>query len=161
MTKKLLICLVVFGVLAVPAFAQKAEVFGGYQYTRLDGGWNGNGWNAAVTGNLNHWFGVTGDFSGAYKSGLSLTTYTFGPVISHKEGPINPFAHVLLGGGRASAAGVSSNGFNMMAGGGLDWGTSSHGLAVRLFQLDWMMTRFSGVTDKNNMRLSTGVVVRF
>ena len=63
MTKKLMICLVVFGVLAVPAFAQKAEVFGGYQYTRLDGGWNGNGWNAAATMNLNHWFGLTGDFT--------------------------------------------------------------------------------------------------
>ena len=161
MTKKLLICLVVFGVLAIPAFAQKAEVFGGYQYTRLDGGWNGNGWNGAATLNLNHWFGVTGDFSGAYKSGLHLHTYTFGPTISHKEGPISPFAHLLIGGGRASAAGTSTSGFNMMAGGGLDLGSASHGLAFRMAQFDWMMTRFSGITDKNNMRLSTGLVVRF
>ncbi len=161
MNKKLLVCLVLFGVLAVPAFAQKAEVFGGYQYTRLDGGWNGNGWNGAVTMNLNNWFGVTGDFSGAYDSGLHLHTYTFGPTISHKEGAIAPFAHVLLGGGRASAAGVSANGFNMMAGGGLDLGSNPHGLAFRMVQFDWMMTRFSGFTDKNNMRVSTGLVFRF
>ena len=36
----------------------KAEIFGGYQLTRLDGT-TLNGWNAALTGNLNHWFGVT------------------------------------------------------------------------------------------------------
>jgi hypothetical protein len=48
----------------------KGELFGGYQYTRIggSGGTNANGWNAALTGNVNRWFGVTGDFSGAYKS---------------------------------------------------------------------------------------------
>ena len=63
----------------------KAEIFGGYQLTRLDGT-TLNGWNAALTGNLNHWFGVTGDFSGAYKSqgGVDFRnyTYTFGPTIA-------------------------------------------------------------------------------
>ncbi|HEX4541976.1 MAG TPA: hypothetical protein VH114_02320, partial [Candidatus Acidoferrum sp.] len=51
------------GMFSVAAFAQetgaapKAEIFGGYQYTRFDGGVNANGWNTSVAGNLNNWFG--------------------------------------------------------------------------------------------------------
>src|SRR5437879_13410511 len=73
------------GMFAVSAFAQematapKAEIFGGYQYTRFDGGTNANGWNGAVTGNLNNWFGIAGDFSVAYTSlyGVSFNNYTY------------------------------------------------------------------------------------
>src|SRR5207249_1502875 len=78
--------------LSLQAFAQemgtapKAEIFGGYQYTRFDGGVNANGWNTALAGNLNNWFGIAADFGGAYKSlnGASFNTYTytFGPVVS-------------------------------------------------------------------------------
>jgi hypothetical protein len=46
----------------------------------------------------------------------------------------------------------------MMFGGGVDIG---HGLvAWRLAQADWLITRFSGFTNKNNVRVSTGLVVR-
>jgi hypothetical protein len=62
----------------------KAELFGGYQYTHLEGGNDANGWNLAVTGNVSNWFGVAFDLSDASESrlGLSLTnyTYTVGPV---------------------------------------------------------------------------------
>src|SRR5580765_9103010 len=105
----------------------KAEIFGGYQYTRFDGGLNANGWNTSLTGNLNNWFGIAADFSGAYKSqnGVSFNnyTYTFGPVVSwrHNEA-FTPFAHFLAGGSRASASfggqSGSSSGFAMMFGGG-------------------------------------------
>src|SRR5713101_4617776 len=70
------------GVLLFAAVAQaqsKAELFGGYQYTRPDGGPNLNGWNGALTGNFNQTFGITADFSGSYGSGLNFYTYTFGP----------------------------------------------------------------------------------
>src|SRR6266704_6851125 len=117
------------------AFAQetgstpKAEIFGGYQYTRFDGGVNANGWNTSLTGNLNHWFGIASDFSGAYKSqnGVSFNnyTYTFGPQVSLRRNPaFTPFAHFLAGGFRGSAsvgsASASDNGFAMMFGGGVD-----------------------------------------
>lgn len=59
------------------AQVQKAEIFGGYQFTRLHGGPNLNGWNAALTGNFKS-FGITADFSGTYGAGLSFYTYTFG-----------------------------------------------------------------------------------
>ena len=45
---------ILIGLFSVVAFAQenapKAEIFGGYQYTRFDGGVNANGWNTSVTG---------------------------------------------------------------------------------------------------------------
>jgi hypothetical protein len=65
----------------------KAEIFGGYQLT-LDST-TLNGWNGTLTGNFNHWFGVTGDFSGAYKSeggeDFRNDTYTFGPTIAARN----------------------------------------------------------------------------
>lgn len=137
----------------------RAEVFGGYQYTHLDPSVNDNGWNAALTGNFNQWLGVTADFSGAYESGFKFHTYTFGPVVSAHLPIAKPFVHALFGGATASGGGTSFTGFDMMLGGGLDVG---HGpLAWRLVQADWMITRFSGFTDKKNTRVSTGIVLRF
>jgi hypothetical protein len=173
---KFFLAVVVLGLLLMPLAAQdypKGEVFGGYQYTRLNiegVGLNMNGWNASVTGNLNKWFGVTGDFSGAYKSvsgaSLHIYSYTFGPTISAKhDGPVNPFVHFLFGGASAtgSAVGLGSasvNGFTMMAGGGVDAKLAPR-FAVRLFQGDWIYYRFQGVSESKNVRISTGIVLRF
>ena len=44
-------------------------------------------------------------------------------------------------------------------GGGLDFG--KHKLVFRAVQLDWMMLRFNGITDKNNVRVNTGLLYRF
>src|SRR5690348_10125983 len=78
--------------------APKAEFFGGYQYTRFDGGLNTNGWNAGAAANFNKWFGIASDFSGAYKSqnggSFNNYTYTFGPQVSLRRNPaFTPFAH--------------------------------------------------------------------
>jgi hypothetical protein len=163
------------GIFSLAAFAQesgsapKAEIFGGYQYTRFDGGVNANGWDTALTGNLNRWFGVAADFSGAYKSqnGASFNnyTYTFGPVISYRHyQAFTPFAHFLAGGVRSSASfsglSTSDNGFAMMFGGGADVNVSRR-LAVRAIQFDWLSLHSNGVTDNNNMRISTGLLLRY
>jgi Outer membrane protein beta-barrel domain len=160
---------------SLAAFAQesgsapKAEIFGGYQYTRFDGGVNANGWDTALTGNLNRWFGVAADFSGAYKSqnGVSFNnyTYTFGPVISWRHNQaFTPFAHFLAGGVRSSASfsglSTSDNGFAMMFGGGADVNVSRR-IAVRAVQFDWLSLHSNGVTDNNNMRISTGLLLRY
>jgi hypothetical protein len=143
------------GVLLFAAVAQaqsKAELFGGYQYTRPDGGPNLNGWNGALTGNFNQTFGITADFSGSYGSGLNFYTYTFGPKLGADLPVVKPFVHALFGGARVSGGGGDANGFDMMLGRGLDAG---HGhLAWRVVQADWMLVRFSGVTDKKNVRVS-------
>jgi len=160
---------------SLAAFAQemgtapKAEIFGGYQYTRFDGGVNANGWDTSLTGNLNNWFGIAADFSGAYKSqnGASFNnyTYTFGPVVSwrHNEA-FTPFAHFLAGGFRASAAfgglSGSDSGFAMMFGGGVDV-KATRRVAVRAIQFDWLSLHSNGSSDNNNMRISTGLLFRY
>ena len=157
--RKFLVCALVVFSTAGAYGAPKAEVFGGYQSTHFDGGPNANGWNAAITGNLNSWLGVTADVSGVYPTGFDFTTYTFGPQISAPLPVIKPFAHLLLGGARLSAGGNSINGFDLMIGGGFDAG---HGpFAWRIVQFDWMSTRFHGFTDNKNVRVSTGIVLRF
>lgn len=55
---------------------------GGYQFTQLNGGPNLNGWNAALTGYVNSFFGITADLTEVYGSGLRFHTYTFGPEIA-------------------------------------------------------------------------------
>jgi hypothetical protein len=138
--------------------APKAEIFGGYQYTHFDGGTNLNGWNAALTAYLNSFLGITADFSGVYGSGLHFHTYSFGPEIAVPLPLVKPFAHVLVGEARASGGGSSTNGLDVYFGGGADLG---HGLlAWRVAQFDWMVTRFSGSTDRKNVRVSTGLVLR-
>ena len=162
-----------FGMFSLAAFAQenaqRAEFFGGYQYTRFDGGLNANGWDMALTGNVNRWLGVAGDFSGAYKSqnGASFNnyTYTFGPVVSIRQNEtFTPFVHFLAGGFRASAAfggfSGSSSGFAMMFGGGVDVKATRH-VAVRAVQFDWLSLRANGTSDNNNMRVSTGLLFRY
>ncbi len=149
--------------------APKAEIFGGYQYTRFDGGLNVNGWNTGAAANFNNWFGIASDFSGAYKSqsGASFNnyTYTFGPQVSLRRNPaITPFAHLLAGGFRSSVSGggisASASGFAMMAGGGVDV-KATRRIAVRAIQFDWLSLRSNGSTDNNNMRISTGVLFRY
>lgn len=158
--RKFCFCFAILIMSAVAAnAAPKAEVFGGYQFTRLDGGPNLNGWNGALTGNLNRWLGITADLSGVYGSGLHFHTYTFGPEVHAHLPLVKPFAHALFGGATASGGGASTTGFDMMFGGGIDAG---HGpLAFRVAQFDWMTTRFNGFTDHKNVRVSSGIVIRF
>ena len=170
--KKLLGIVIVLVVVSVPVFCQdypKAEVFGGYQYTRINpgngvSGENFNGWNAAVTGNFSHWLGLTGDVSGAYKSiaGVSVKdhTFLFGPTIaSRSSDKFTPFAHALFGVTHESATGFASdNAFAMALGGGVDLGVRN--FAIRIGQFDYLMTRFGGMSQ-NNFRYSAGIVFRF
>lgn len=162
-----------FGMFSLAAAAQesapKGEFFGGYQYTKFDGGMNANGWDTAVTGNVNRWLGVTADFGGAYKSqsGVSFHDYlyTFGPVVSLRTNKaFTPYAHFLAGGSHAAFSGLgvsgSDSGFAMMFGGGVDIAATRH-VAIRALQLDWLSLRSNGVSDNNNMRLTTGLVFRY
>jgi hypothetical protein len=174
--RKVVFLTVLLGLFPLLVMAQdtpKAEVFGGYQFTRFNAGGTGanfNGWNASVTGNVNKSFGVVADFSGAYKSesgaSVKIYSYTFGPVLSlDHEGTLNPFVHALFGGARATASltglgSAGTNGFTMMMGGGADAKIGPR-FAVRLFQADWVYYRFQGVSESKNVRFSSGLVFRF
>ena len=152
-----LVCLA--SMFAVAGEKPLPEVFGGYQFTSTDGGWHASGWNTAANMYIWKTVGVTGDFSGVYKSGTNLYTYTFGPMVSAPKGNFSPYVHALFGGAHAGAAGIGNGGAAMLFGGGLDFGKKR--LAFRAVQFDWMVTRFNGFTDKNNMRVNTGLLYRF
>jgi len=151
-----LVCMA--SMLAMAGEAAMPEVYGGYQFTSTDGGWHASGWNTAA--NMYIWknVGVTGDFSGVYHSGSNLYTYTFGPVVSKPKGSFSPYAHALFGGAHAATAGIGDSGMAMLFGGGLDFGKRK--LVFRAVQLDWMVLRFNGFTDKNNVRVNTGFLYR-
>jgi opacity protein-like surface antigen len=93
------------------------------------------------------------------------TTFTehnflFGPRVSMSVGKFRPFAEALFGGAHVSANnGVSSDtSFATALGGGLDY-KIIRPLAWR-FQGDYVQTRFFSTTQ-NNVRISTGIVLRF
>jgi hypothetical protein len=152
-----LICLI--SMLGIAQETPKPEIFAGYQFTSTDGGWHGNGWNTAASFYFTNWLGATGDFSGVYGSSQSLYTYTFGPVVSTHKNNFSPFAHALFGGAHAGYGGLGDSGMTMLFGGGMDFGKGK--FAFRAVQVDWMILRFEGVTDKNNVRVNTGLTYRF
>ena len=146
----------------------KAEFYGGYQYSHLEGGVNANGFNFGATGNFNSFCGITADFGSSFstQSGVSVHnyTYTFGPQLALRvHRGYTPFVHVLFGGDHASAsfAGATGagNGMALLAGGGVDLNFSPR-LAFR-GAADWMLFHSNGGTSSKNFRLPIGVVFRF
>ena len=136
-----------------------------------------NGGSASFAYNFNRRWGLVGDFGGYHAgdySGQSIDANTesflFGPRLSYRnDSRWTPFAQILLGGahGHASASSVSgsSNTFAMTAGGGLDLGLNRR-FAIRLFQLEYFMTRFNPnfiaiAPTQNNLRASAGLVIRW
>src|ERR1700691_1615324 len=148
----------------------RAEVFGGYSFvhaTNDAGSANFNGGTGSLAYNLAPWLGAVGDVGGSRWSqdgaDATLVTYLFGPKVSMRRGPVTPFAQALFGGAHLSGGGISSNGFAMTLGGGVDWDATPH-IAIRLVQAEYLMTRFSeidGNNQQNNARISTGVVFRW
>lgn len=177
--RSLLMAGVLFFAVAGSAVAQdypKGEVAGNYTYVRMNPGGGAPGFNCqggggSVAANLNHYFGVVGEFSGCkwtgLPSGLSAhtLTYLFGPRVTYRGyGRLEPFGEALFGGahigGSASGFGSGSdNAFGMALGGGADYKWKPN-VAIRIIQADYLYTKFGG-THQNNFRLQAGVVLRF
>ena len=157
-------------------FAQKSsdkmDVFGGYSYVRFNPGQgaaaiNQNGWESMATFRLNPVFGISADVDGSYKSqsgaNQHIYTYLFGPEFKKGNDKGAVFVHGLMGFAHDSVStnllgtniSVSDNAFAMAFGGGYDW-RASEAISVRLFQADYLVTRF-GSANQNNIRLSFGV----
>jgi opacity protein-like surface antigen len=148
-----------------------------------------NGWEGSVEGRVFHWVGVVADFSGHYGSQnvlnpagtcaigvvcspLTVSTHVqnflFGPRVSANVGKFRPFGEALFGVGHISVNESSplpdnfvtpkDTTFATAVGAGLDYRVIRP-IAVR-FQGDYIQTRFFGTTQ-NNIRLSTGIVLRF
>jgi opacity protein-like surface antigen len=174
----------------------KVDIFGGYSYVRFqfpNSGFNANGGSGQVTYNFNSVIGLTGDFGGYHVAATNnngsgtVFTYLFGPKFTFREGHWSPFIQTLFGGSWLGAgiecvitpsvrpqgaavsgcgASTSFNAFSMALGGGADYKVSDH-VSVRLFDVDYLLTRFDAqeVGGKNNtqsnVRLSTGFVFHF
>jgi hypothetical protein len=164
MLRKLSLLAGLFLVVALSAHAQgigdKVELFGGYSYMRFDGSpsTNLNGWELSAQYRVAKWLGGLADLDGTYGSGASVHTFLFGPQVSWPA-RISPFAHVLLGGAHFSASGVGDTSFSTAIGVGID-AKLMHEVSWRVIQGDYVTTRFFGSTQ-NNVRVSSGIVVRF
>lgn len=153
----------------ISAFAasneSKASVFGGYSYTRWDGGTNANGFTGEFAANLNKSFSVVGNFGGAYSSIAGITesdySYLFGPRVTGHFNRAEAFGHALFGGMTSRAAGASANAFAMGFGGGVNLAVSGNGKTMwRVAEFDYLPTHFGGVYQKN-VRITTGLQFNF
>lgn len=133
-----------------------------------------NGWEASVEGKILPFVGVVADFDGhfgsqsvstcgqgcgEFRSAVSQYNYLLGPRVSVSLANIRPFAEVLIGGGHVNVHLLSSdNSFVTAVGGGLDYKIMRL-LAWRV-QADYVYTHFFN-TKQNNVRVSTGIVLRF
>lgn len=170
----IVLCLIVFASLSAAAQEEtpKVEVFGGYSYAGSDT----HGWNAAIEGNVNKWFGLVGDFSGQYtntrevdfREKIRTHSFLFGPQVSvRKNKRVTPFVRALFGvayiDSNATEAGqtflFNDKSFSLALGGGLDVRVNKS-IAIRAFQADYVRTKFFGQTQ-NKGRLSFGIVFRF
>jgi hypothetical protein len=169
-------------VMAQETAAPKAEIFGGYSYLRNNS--NGfNGFTGQGTVNLSHYFGVTAQVDGNYRSAANLSSFSIlgispsanqhlydllaGPTATARFGKNSVFAHALFGVAHSSLnAGVglpiiggistgltSASGFAMAFGGGVDLGLTRR-IALRVAQIDYLRTQFSA-TDALLTGLST------
>ena len=171
---------------AAPAVAQiptSGNVFFGYSYYNTNfsnlGRANLNGWEGSLEGKVLPGVGIVADFSGHYgsqnsiipsnacplggpcPSGYNIHAFDgmFGPRFSVSLGKFRPFAEFEFGFGHVNINGVvSDTSLATAVGGGLDY-RIIRPIAWR-FQGDYVSTHLLGAYQ-NNVRLSTGIVVRF
>jgi hypothetical protein len=173
--------LLAFASLASAQIPTSGNVFFGYSFYNTDLSTidraNTNGWEASVEGKVIPFLGFVADFDSHYGSqnfpaicplgGIGCTfnaditehNYLFGPRVSMSVGKFRPFAEALFGGSHIDAGGAGSDtSFATAFGGGLDY-KIIRPIAWRV-QGDYVQTRFFGATQ-NNVRISTGIVLRF
>jgi outer membrane protein OmpA-like peptidoglycan-associated protein len=164
------------------------DLFLGYSFVRFSTNagqketFNWHGFTGALAGNVNRWFSVVGDF-GVYRikdlpPSISGTAYTymFGPQFSLRHEHWTPFVHTLFGAARLADIQVSTtpspsaffnrsfsaNSFATALGGGVDGNFNKH-IGVRIFQVEYLLTKFNDGRDnkQNNLRASAGLVLHF
>ncbi len=105
----------------------------------------------------------------------NLMTYMFGPEFKSYSHKLQPFGEILFGGahsnvyGKLQSQGIvfqqapSGNTWAMQLGGGIDYSVTKK-FAVRIGQMDYLLTRFAGTGTKqnqSNFKYSAGVVFDF
>jgi hypothetical protein len=165
----ILLCIVAFSAFSVAQEIPRAQLFGGYSYTRFDSQTLGfanrsnlNGFNISPAFNLTYGFGVKAELTGQYGSKLNVRDLTVGPQFLYPRGRTLFFAHALFGDSRSFVrvgTGEGDTARAIVLGGGLDFGISSR-FAFRAVQVDYVHTSLFSTTQ-NNVRISTGLVYRW
>jgi hypothetical protein len=177
-------------ILCTSATAQvptSGNVFFGYSYYNTDlssiDRASTNGFEASLEGKVVPFLGFVADFDSHYGSqsfpicpvvppgggpsscssfsdGITEHNFLFGPRVSFSVGKFRPFAEGLFGAAHVNVNNGygSDTSFATALGGGLDYKIIKP-VAWR-FQGDYVQTRFFGATQ-NNIRISTGIVLRF
>ena len=195
--RKVLLCTVLFvfcGVYAVAQDFHKGELSAGWNYLHFDSKFTGgisesstDGFYIDGTYYFLHYVGLTaryeynkktfpsGTFTGPGGPTVDAGTHTvvFGPRLKVRLGRVEPFGHGLFG---FTRLGVTPKGFGeqsdtafaMKFGGGADVGASKH-IGIRIFEFNYLMTRFNnasnidpflrGVGTQNNFTISAGIVL--
>jgi hypothetical protein len=184
--RKIALIALMFSIFAGVAAAQiptAGNIFVGYSFENSSSSTlnldlsrpNLQGWQATLEGKVLPFLGIVADFSGHYGSksfslptpgGLAEVTVNghegevmFGPRVSVSVGKFRPFAEVEFGVGHISTNGTGKDtSLATAVGGGLDY-RIFRPLAWRI-QGDYIGTRFFGTTQ-SDLRLSTGIVLRF
>lgn len=158
----------------------QGELFAGFTYTRLNDltprspSQDAFGFNLQGVYNVNRILGIVGDFGAHYDNATNLYTFMAGPRVNLRGERLTPFAHVLLGGARASRVPVGGSvplrfdgdgGFAMAMGGGLDVKVSDT-VSLRPIQGEYLFTKIGGSGSvlrdtQSHLRLSFGVNFTF
>src|ERR1700687_3433423 len=158
------------------------EVAAGYSYVNFNpgspfGSFSNHGGSGSLANHALRYLGLVADSTGySFERNLSGTnvkeswnTWLFGPRLNLRRFDyFVPFAEFLVGGSHVDAqftGDTSQSAFALAAGGGVDVVFSKH-VAWRFAQIDYLMTNFSGANlggtaRQNNLRLGTGIVIRF
>jgi hypothetical protein len=166
MFRRLAILLALVFLISISARAQdRIQLFGGYSFERYGATPKRHlsGWELSGYYKLAPWVGITADLDAHYGLPSSLDARTLhlmaGPQFTIPfPGRFSPFVHVLggLGHVRAGEARTSVAG---AIGGGVDLPLAPL-ISWRVIQADYLITRFFNGTQ-NNIRISSGLVVRF
>jgi hypothetical protein len=175
-----------FATMAAAQIPTTGNVYFGYTYYNTDLSLNRgslNGWQGTLEGKVFPYVGIVADLTGHYGTlnfanicavpgggnpggcapsvNASAHVYEalFGPRVGIPIGKFRPFGEFEVGVGHVNTNGFGSNtSFATSIGGGLDY-KIFRPLAWR-FEGDYIHTSFFH-TGQNNLRLSTGIVIRF
>ena len=194
--KKVLLAGVVLllGSVAFAQDAPKVELTGNYSYMRFNPensniiapfSLNGGGGSAVFF--LNHWIGIKAEFEGYADTtrklkatgtpvSANLFTYNVGPEIKFRTPHFEPFVDAMFGGAHSNAfvnvchntecvGSPSNNAFDFILGGGIDIPVTKS-IAIRPFEVDYVLTRFGNAftnsnNNQSNLRFQAGIQFRF
>jgi len=125
----------------------------------------GVGTNTSLTYFTNEWFGVEGDLNTSFaptiyqSEHVKYFSYGGGPKIAWRARKWEPWMHAIVGGAHIQPQATGSrNGFEFMAGGGVDYRIFPH-LSARV-EIDWVRTHLFAQWQ-NNAQANADIVLHF